>query len=121
MIERDPSGLPASAPGAKLDAGKPRADLVLDGFSLALTEVAKVSAYGAAKYSEGGWQHVDNGERRYRAAGDRHRLQRALSALDAESGLLHAAHEAWNRLAELELYLRGAGMIDMEDAQRGGL
>lgn len=74
--ERDPTGRAANEPGAKLDAGKVRADLVLDGFGLALLEVAKVATYGAAKYSEGGWQDVPDGVKRYRAAGDRHRMRR---------------------------------------------
>ncbi len=104
--ERDPTGRAANEPGAKLDAGKVRADLVLDGFGLALLEVAKVATYGAAKYSEGGWQDVPDGVKRYRAAGDRHRLFRFHDTYDRDSGLRHLAHEAWNRLAELEMALR---------------
>lgn len=93
-VERDPAGLPPHAPGAKLDGEKVMAELTLDGFSRALLAVAEVSTYGARKYSPGGWQHVEDGQTRYRRAGDR------------DSGLLHLAHEAWNRLAELELMLR---------------
>lgn len=104
--ERDPTGRAANKPGAKLDAGKVRADLVLDGFGLALLEVAKVATYGAAKYSEGGWQDVPDGVKRYRAAGDRHRMRHYLEACDPDTRISHLAHEAWNRLAELELALR---------------
>lgn len=103
MTERDPNGLPLSTPGAKADAGKPRVDLVLDGFPRALMEVARVAAFGAAKYSEHGWMFVPDGYRRYTAAMDRHRLQ---SGADDESGIEHAAHLAWNALARLELLLR---------------
>lgn len=106
QIERDPAGLPPHAPGAKLDGEKVMAELTLDGFSRALLAVAEVSTYGAKKYSPGGWQHVEDGQTRYRRAGDRHRLARGHEQLDPESRLLHLAHEAWNRLAELELMLR---------------
>lgn len=105
-VERDPAGLPPHAPGAKLDGEKVMAELTLDGFSRALLAVAEVSTYGARKYSPGGWQHVEDGQTRYRRAGDRHRLARGHEPYDLESGLLHLAHEAWNRLAELELMLR---------------
>lgn len=105
-VERDPSGLPPHAPGAKLDGEKVMAELTLDGFSRALLAVAEVSTYGAKKYSPGGWQHVEDGQTRYRRAGDRHRLARGHEPYDLESGLLHLAHEVWNRLAELELMLR---------------
>ena len=107
--ERDPHGLPPDTPGAKLDADKLRVDLVLDSFSLALIEVAKVAGYGARKYSEGGWQHVEQGEQRYRVAAGRHRLKRVRETHDPDSGILHLAHEAWNVLAELELVLRKEG------------
>ena len=107
--ERDPHGLPPDTPGAKLDADKLRVDLVLDSFSLALIEVAKVAGYGARKYSEGGWQHVEQGEQRYRAAAGRHRLKRVRETHDPDSHILHLAHEAWNVLAELELALRKEG------------
>ncbi len=105
-VELDPSGLNPSDPGAKLDMGKPMPDLILDHMARALMEVAKVGTMGAKKYSEGGWQFVDDGIKRYRRAGDRHRLYRHNETYDPESLLPHLAHEAWNRLAELELFLR---------------
>lgn len=104
--EADPHGLDPHAPGAKLDAGKIRPDLIIDGFSMALWAVAEVGTHGAAKYTEGGWQHVEEGVKRYRAAAGRHRLKRARESHDQDSKLLHLAHEAWNVLAELELTLR---------------
>ena len=105
----DPFGKDQHEPGAKLDADKVRADLVLTGFSRALWEVARVSTYGANKYTEGGWEAVPDGVKRYTAACDRHRLLAAIDGpTDPESGLSHAAHHAWNALARLELMLREA-------------
>lgn len=105
--ERDPHGIPADAPGAKLDKGKARVDLVFDGFPMALLAVAEVARFGADKYSEHGWLSVPDGIRRYTAAMDRHRLAEAYSGdHDVQSGQLHAAHLAWNALARLELMLR---------------
>lgn len=106
--QRDPHGLPASAPGAKLDADKLQTGLLLD-FSHALEAVAAVATFGAKKYSPGGWLKVPDGQRRYTDALMRHLLADAKAggnALDEESGLLHAAHTAWNALAVLELELR---------------
>ena len=91
--------------GIKHDQDKPRPDLVLDGFPHALLAVSYVAAYGAAKYTEDGWRTVPDGLKRYRAAKDRHRMLGAIEDRDEESGLLHAAHEAWNALATLELAL----------------
>ena len=102
----DPNGIDQHMFGAKLDGGKARPDLVLNGFPRALLAVAEVAAYGANKYTEGGWQHVPEGIKRYGAAKDRHRVLGAIEALDSESHLLHLAHEAWNVLAALELALR---------------
>ena len=107
MTELDPNGLDAHAPGAKLDAGKPRVALILNDMPRALLAVAEVATYGAKKYSEGGWLHVENGVSRYTDAMDRHRLKEGIEPTDADTDLLHAAHGAWNALARLELMLRG--------------
>ena len=105
--ERDPSGLDAHAPGAKLDAGKLRPALVLSAFANALEAVIEVGTEGAAKYSDNGWLQVPNGFARYDDAARRHTLKRDKGEThDADSGSLHLAHEAWNALARLELYLR---------------
>lgn len=104
--ERDPSGLDPHAPGAKLDAGKVRPSLILSQMSRALLEVAKVGTYGAIKYTDGGWQHVESGLARYTDAMDRHRLREGAELNDPDTELLHAAHLAWNALARLELMLR---------------
>jgi hypothetical protein len=103
--EKDPNGIDAHLPGAKLDAGKVMAGVLSD-FSLALIAVAEVGTFGANKYSRGGWQSVPDGEVRYFDAGWRHLLKRRHEDYDVDSGLLHDAHRAWNVLAELELKLR---------------
>ncbi len=103
--EADPNGLDAHAPGAKHDAGKVRAGL-LKQFPRALMAVAEVCTHGALKYSDGGWQHVDNGQQRYTDAMMRHLLKDGYETLDPDSGLTHKAHLAWGALATLELYLR---------------
>lgn len=106
--EADPKGIDPHAPGAKLDAGKaPILKGVIHQFPRALEQVAKVSAFGAAKYTWGGWETVENGIERYGDALARHQVYEASQgAFDYDSGLLHAAHEAWNALARLELMLR---------------
>lgn len=105
--ETDPSGLSASAPGAKLDAGKVMAAQILAQFPRALHGVAEVGSFGARKYSMGGWQHVENGFARYEDAQFRHFLKRNMGeTVDPDSQLDHLKHEAWNALAKLELYLR---------------
>ena len=101
---RDPNGIDQHAPGAKLDAGKVRVGLVISGFANALIEVGKIGTMGAAKYSDNGWKSVPNGVSRYTDAMYRHLLSED-ELIDDESGLLHAAHAAWNALARLELML----------------
>ena len=93
------------APGAKADDGKPEAALLLD-FSRALTAVAEVSTFGANKYTRGGWQTVKDADHRYTSALLRHLFKDKQEDCDAESGLSHKAHAAWNALAVLELALR---------------
>lgn len=107
-MEQDPTGKSAHQPGAKLDAGKLRPALVLNGFANALEAVVKVGTDGANKYTDNGWQEVPNGFSRYEDAEARHRMKRAKGEKrDKDSKSLHLAHEAWNALAKLELYLRG--------------
>lgn len=106
-MEKDPNGLEQNKPGAKLDYGKPMAGRLLGLFGNALMAVSEVGTFGAKKYTEGGWQHVDDGFKRYDDAGMRHFLKRgAGEEFDSESNMPHLAHEAWNALAKLELYLR---------------
>jgi hypothetical protein len=105
--EQDPTGRSPHEAGAKLDHGKVRPALVLGGFARALTEVAKVGSFGAAKYSENGWVSVPNGIARYSDAGLRHWLAKQSGEdKDPDSQLDHLAHAAWNALAVLDLELR---------------
>ena len=101
--DSDPTGRSAHDPGAKLDSGKPRAGLMLADFPRALAALAAVTTYGAAKYSESGWVSVPDGEKRYRDALMRHLLSAQREECDAESGLSHMAHAAWNICALIEL------------------
>lgn len=105
IIERDPNGLDAHTPGAKLDQGKLLAGLITL-WPRAIKEVLKVGTMGAKKYSRGGWQYVENGIQRYEDAFFRHIIEGAIEPYDKESGLLHKAHRCWNDLSELELILR---------------
>jgi hypothetical protein len=114
--ERDPSGIDAKTPGAKLDAGKsPVFQGVLQYFPRALEAVAFVSEYGANKYAWKGWEKVQNGINRYANAAGRHILKEAIegpwdlaSMNDPKfpANILHKSQTAWNALASLELYLR---------------
>jgi len=108
--ETDPSGISASTPGAKLDAGKTFVEDILGGFPRALMGVAELGTIGATKYSLNGWMSVDDGVRRYRNAAGRHRLARQMGNLIDDgpkgTGLPHSYAEAWNILAALELELR---------------
>lgn len=98
----DPFGKDQHEPGAKLDAGKYRPDLLTD-FSHALKAMAQVATYGAEKYTEGGWITVPNGTTRYRAAFWRHLLE---DGNDPETGMPHEWHALWNLMALIELKAR---------------
>lgn len=104
--KHNPQIAPQPAGGVKYDAGKPRYGLVLGGFSRALERVVQVGTFGANKYSDDGWLTVPGGHARYTDAMLRHHFAEAGGEeLDGESGMLHAAHRAWNALAVLELKL----------------
>lgn len=92
--------------GRKDDREKPMAGVLLD-FSRALEAVVDVGTMGARKYARGNWQFVPNGHERYTDAMMRHLLAEShTEGYDDESGMLHAAHVAWNALARLEILLR---------------
>ena len=111
--ESDPTGRDQHAPGAKLDAGKVQASLLLD-MSRALNAVAQVATYGATKYSRGGWQHVPEGRRRYMDALLRHLFKAQTEPNDQDTGFDHLYHAAWNMLALLELKLRDEEAVRRE-------
>ena len=113
MSESDPTGRTAKDAGAKLDAGKVRMGLVVFGFARALQEVGKVGTYGAAKYSDNGWIQVPDGQARYTDAMMRHLIKEAIGEqCDEDTGILHAAHAAWNALARLDFMIREREMAD---------
>ena len=93
----------------KLDHGKTMLGYVLLGFANALEEVGKVGTYGCQKYKKGSWPEVENAHERYTDAMFRHFFNEARGEKeDSESGLMHAAHGAWNALCRLELELRAS-------------
>lgn len=107
LVETDPTGKSAHQPGAKLDQGKNRLGLVINGFARALEEVGKVGTYGAEKYTDNGWQDVPDGINRYTDAMYRHLIAEAKGEeIDPETNQLHAAQAAWNALARLDKILR---------------
>ncbi len=94
--------------GIKYDGGKSKVfQGALDYFPRALEAVADISAFGASKYAWKGWESVDDGWNRYSNAMVRHITKESYEgSRDADSGLLHAAHCAWNALARLEMLLK---------------
>lgn len=106
MSQTDPFGKDPHTPGAKLDAGKTRTGLMVSGFHNALSSVAEVTTFGAAKYTPNGWLTVPNAIDRYTDAAYRHLLANNNHRNDPESNIPHLAHAIWNLLAVLELELR---------------
>jgi len=93
----------------KFDNNKPIAGILFEDFPNALSAVVDIGTFGANKYKRNSWLTVPNAEQRYKDAMIRHQLAIGRGELyDPESGLLHAAHFAWNALAILELYLRSS-------------
>lgn len=91
----------------KYDGGKiPVYRGAISYFATALRAVAEISWFGARKYAWNGWREVDDGINRYTDGLMRHLLAESEGELrDPDSGLLHAAHVAWNALARLELII----------------
>lgn len=92
----------------KYDAGKPSIFRgLINYFPRACWAIAEISTFGAKKYAWNGWADVKEGFERYKDAQYRHALKREMGEeVDADSQLLHLAHEAWNACATLELYIR---------------
>jgi len=102
--------LPPEPEGMKFDTEKPRFDLLFADMPLALEAVARVLTFGAAKYADGNWTHIENAQRRYLAAGIRHELALAKGEeQDNETGEHHLAHKLCCDLFRLELALRESG------------
>lgn len=90
--------------GFKHDEGKMMAAIPYQEFPHALREVARVATFGARKYVRGNWVYVENAQERYSDALHRHLLAHyGGEKCDAESGISHFAHAAWNLLALLEM------------------
>lgn len=78
------------AKGSKHDQEKPKWHLLP---LKIVEEVVKVLTFGAIKYSENNWQHVDDAFNRYLSATLRHITARQNGEiLDEESKLPHLAH-----------------------------
>lgn len=92
----------------KYDGGKaPIFRGAISYFPRAIEAVAAVSLFGATKYAWKGWESVADGYNRYSDALVRHLTYEGKGeVLDPDSGLLHAAHAAWNALARLELLIK---------------
>lgn len=93
----------------KYDGGKsPVFRGAISYFPRAISAVAEVSAFGAStKYAWKGWEGLSDGYNRYSDAMVRHLMYEGQEeVLDPDSGLLHAAHAAWNALARLELLIK---------------
>tara|TARA_Y100001951_G_C11283729_1_gene267174 strand:- start:781 stop:1095 length:315 start_codon:yes stop_codon:yes gene_type:complete len=76
--------------GTKYDGAKPRWDLMPWGPA---EEVVRVLTFGADKYSDDNWMHVQPAHKRYQAAAIRHIVAWAQGErLDPESGFHHLAH-----------------------------
>ena len=101
-MQYDPDDV-AFTSGIKHDQGKPRFDLIP---ALAESEIAKVLAYGAEKYSAENWRFVENAGSRYLAAAKRHINQwQQGEEIDKESNLHHLAHAITGLMFILELEL----------------
>lgn len=90
--------------GIKYDKDKPElADFLLD-FKEPLMELYKVWSFGKERYGKGNWKEVNDGYRRYQNALIRHFFEEG-SNKDAETGIYHAAHMAFNCLAMIKFIL----------------
>lgn len=89
--------------GMKYDEDKPQYSLIP---ANALLEVVKVLTFGAKKYSPDNWRRVEDAERRYFDAANRHMWQWAMGEeLDDETGLHHLASAVSNLLFILQFRL----------------
>jgi hypothetical protein len=114
-VEREGARPRDSGGAVKLDAGKAPVWMgFMRYFPRAMLSVALVSDYGYRKYGTwGGWRDVKDGVNRYSDADARHTILQAVETYDdSDSGLAHAAQEAWNALAKLELLI-AEGVVEI--------
>lgn len=103
--------------GLRYDDSKPRIDLIPTDALLSLAEVYTKACTPSKEFPEGkypprNWERGMLWSRCYNSL-MRHTLAwQAGEDKDAESGLHHMAHVAWNALALLSYYLRGIGSDD---------
>lgn len=90
--------------GRKDDTGKLRWQLLRKGCVHALEGVIRVLMYGAKKYGDDNWKDVEDAERRYRDALDRHLadIDKGIE-FDADTGEDNWFHVATNALFVAEL------------------
>lgn len=85
-----------------------------------LEEIAKVMAFGAAKYGRGNWRE-GMAWSRYVSAALRHTFAfNENEDIDPESGLLHLAHAACNLLFLMEYYRYELGQDDRRKDLKSG-
>lgn len=107
LLEEVREEIDMHVPGAKDDASKQRAALVLGGFAGALEEVIEVGTFGAEKYTPNGWMHVNDARDRYFDAAMRHWLKTMNGNIrnQEDGNVRHLAQCIWNLLAVLEFEL----------------
>lgn len=100
--------------GRKFDQGKAPLSLLFHKWiGSGLGDVARVIAYGAAKYGHCNWQFVPDAKRRYEDAAVRHLAAYcAGEERDEESGLPHLAHVATNILFRMAF---DNGLVEVVD------
>lgn len=97
--------------------GIPIATGVLDYFSAALAEVAKVSKAGNDKHNPGQPLHWARGKSMDQAdCIARHLIERG--GIDPDTGLRHSAQLAWRALALLQIELEEAGLAPLSRGSR---
>ena len=111
-FEKDPTAgygeLPNRVePGKKFDSEKPKMYLLPP---KATVEVAKVLTFGAAKYDEDNWRHLEDAQNRYSGGALRHIFSHLDGELqDPETNLSHLAHAICCLMFKLELELENHG------------
>lgn len=89
--------------GRKFDSSKPKMYLLPP---KALIEVSKVLTFGAEKYDEENWRHLDNLQNRYTGGALRHLFAHMDGELnDPETNYSHLAHAICCLLFKLEIEL----------------
>lgn len=91
-------------------------------FPRAIKAASMVSKFGAdkydVKYEEQNWREVEDGFLRYTDADGRHLIEEGIEGMyDSESGLLHAAHHAWDAMARLEKLLESGVPLKKEETE----